>query len=141
MLNRNITLEAEKNNLLSELGLEKSRGKNLDMILLQYSLELVDLRSKNSELEKSVVSFKSSIEKSSLRRPTENDLRSLLFELPRRTYDEQAYVCIHFALDLKQFSRVRGYNISFVVVNYEVLDSNLVRGRGHALNGAYLSDG
>ena len=141
MLNRNIALEAEKKNLLDELGLEKGRGKNLDMILLQYSLELVDLRNKNSELEKNVFSLKSSIEKLSLRRPTESDLRSLLFEFPRRTYDEQVYVCIHFSWDLKQFSRIRGYNISFIVVNYEVLNTGSVVGRGHALNGAYLSDG
>jgi len=83
--------------------------------------------------------LKSKLEKYRLRCFTSIDeLRKFLEEddVNFREY-AKGYVCINFARDLKIHAERMGYNVSFIIVNFNSPEGE----EGHALNGAYLSNG
>jgi hypothetical protein len=73
-----------------------------------------------------------------LRRPTFNELTAFLSadDTDKQRYVRDVYVCIHFAQRLQYNAKMRGLNISYVIVNFKyVFDYS------HAFNGAILDDG
>ena len=106
----------------------------------ELNLKVAELQERSSQLESQLAQTRVELDRYQLKRPTMDELKAFLAEddTDRRGHDEEGYVCIHYARDLKARAAQRGYNLCFVVVNYNVAWR---RGYGHALNGAYLSDG
>jgi len=119
--------------VLSEENLVKSLS--LDSLRRQTA----ELKKKQDLLMEKVNSIEIELAKYRLRRPTYAELQEFLTadQIDKRTYVKEQYVCVNFAADLKHSAAGFGYNISFVTVNFDAPDKS----GGHALNGAYLSDG
>ncbi len=127
---------------------------DLDDNILSLNQELVTLRdtmqniiTKNDALEASVLNLEmenkhlaNEIHTFQLQRPSLNELTYFLREDSSDTteYVEELYVCINFAQDLRSYAKTKGYNLSFVVTNYDTLRD---KGNGHAFCGAYLDTG
>ncbi|MBS7646183.1 MAG: hypothetical protein QXR65_09215 [Candidatus Bathyarchaeia archaeon] len=133
---RRSSLELEAEN--AELAAEIHR-LNTDMEKLNLRVE--GLQAESSELRFQLAQATAELEKHRLKRPTINELRAFL-EMDytnEHRYDVESYICVHYARDLKANAAQRGYNLCFITVNYKV--GLFGEERGHALNGAYLSDG
>ena len=118
---------------LHEENLQRIR----DLSLMR--VELGRLEGEVKALEVKVRSLESELTTYKLRRPSLSELQLFLRidQIDKNEYKRLSYVCINFAADLKRNAARAGYNISFVTVNYEHEGGSA----GHALNGAYLSDG
>jgi len=103
------------------------------------SRQVTELVSKQNELATKVTALELDLAKRKLKRPSYSELQEFLRidQTDRKNYQEGRYVCINFAADLKRNAVLVGYNISYVVVNYEGPNKS----GGHGFNSAYLSDG
>ena len=128
-----LELEARNAGLAAEI-------RELNDRVDELNLKVAELQEKSSQLESQLIQTKAELDRYQLKRPTLSELKDFLAEddTDEHRYDEEYYVCIHYARDLKLRAAQRGYNLCFIVVNYSV---GWRRGYGHALNGAYLSDG
>jgi len=116
------------------------QAENLQIVrdLSLMRSELGRLEGEAKALEVKVQSLEAELSVHKLGRPSLSELQLFLKtdQTDKHEYKRLSYVCINFAADLKRNGARAGYNISFVSVNYESDGS-----WGHALNGAYLSDG
>lgn len=115
--------------------------ENLQRIrdLSSVRVELSRFEGEVKALEAKVRSLESELTTHKLRRPSLSELQLFLSmeQTDKNQYKKWSYVCINFAADLKRNAARAGYNTSFVAVNYEYEEGSA----GHALNGAYLTDG
>lgn len=97
-----------------------------------------------NKLSEEKAQLESELRKYRLSRPSMEELQRFLAEDPtdRRPYDPRSYVCINYAKDLREAARLRGYNISMVIINVEGYSQyHGAVSFGHALNGVILADG
>ena len=75
--------------------------------------------------------------------PTLSELKTFLAEdtIDQNKWIEGVYICMNYAEDLKEHARSYGYNISYVLINFDYTYNSYSDSAGHTLNGAYLSDG
>jgi hypothetical protein len=124
--------------LLQIYALEEHNHRQL-LAIGVLNRQIADLNFRQNELATKVTTLELDLAKCRLKRPTYFELQEFLRidQTDRKNYREGQYVCINFAADLKRNAALVGYNVSYVAVNYRG-----PRGSGgHALNGAYLSDG
>jgi len=118
---------------LHEENLQRIRDLSLMRVELgRFEGEVNVLEAKVTSLESELTTYK-------LRRPNLSELQIFLKtdQTDKNQYKRWSYVCINFASDLKRNAARAGYNITYVSVNYEYEEGST----GHALNGAYLTDG
>jgi len=120
-----------------------------DLETLKTSLEndKAMLEEAKAQLEKDKASLEKELGHYKLKTPTRTELERFLLDdqTDKNEYREGneyriGYVCINFACDLKANAARAGWNISFIVANYDVH----YRGRhyeyGHSFNMAILAD-
>jgi predicted RNase H-like nuclease (RuvC/YqgF family) len=128
-----LELEAWNMELTAQLQELKARVDEL-------SRSVSKIQEESSQLRSQLAETKAELDRYQLRRPTMDELRAFLAEddTNEHRYDEEDYPCTYYARDLRLRAAQHGYNLCFIVVNYRMM----WRGEyGHALNGAYLSDG
>jgi Tfp pilus assembly protein PilX len=104
---------------------------------LQASENKVILANRKAEM------FENELSHYKLNRPTLSELKTFLAEdtTNQNKWVEGIYICMNFAADLKEHARNKGYNISYIIINFDYTYNSYSYSAGHTMNGAYLADG
>ncbi|MEM4649584.1 MAG: hypothetical protein QXP78_02830 [Candidatus Bathyarchaeia archaeon] len=124
------------NDTINQLNIEVTKLKaevtSLNKTIETQAVTIKQLNDENLQLKNEIKKYK-------LRNPESIEELKKFLEDDDVNFREyvKGYICINYARDLKIHAERMGLNVSFIIVNFNSPEG----GGGHALNGAYLSNG